>query len=440
METELTPYYTDEDGFLRFRYHPGQTRVMEKDERIVTTIAGTQSGKTVIGPWWLFREIKRRGPGDYLVAAPTFQLMKKKVLPEFKTLFERRLGLGFYHESDKIFTFNTKGQQAVHGGAGDEPTKVFFGHAQDPDSLESATAKAAWLDEAGQKKFKHGSWEAIQRRLSIHQGRILITTTPYYVGWLKHEVVDEAPESDEIATVHFDSVENPVFPEEEYKRQRQNLPGWKFRMMYRGRFERPAGMIYDCWDREEHCIPRFSIPDEWPRYLGLDFGGVNTAGIYLAKEPDTKRYILYRCYKAGGRTAKEHARAMKQGEPAMPKKAVGGSGSEDQWRHEFKKGGLPVQEPPVSEVEIGIQRVYSMLKATADERYDDPHLQVFADLGDVIDEFESYQRELDEQDKPTEKIDNKSEYHRLDALRYIGSEIVDPKSKKHAFQSVRDAN
>jgi len=199
-------------------------------------------------------------------------------------------------------------------------------------------------------------------------------------------------------------------------------------------------MIYDCWDREKHLLPRFDIPADWPRYQGLDFGGVNTAGIYLANEPETNRYILYRCYKQGGRTAKEHAQAMNAREPSLPRKAMGGAKSEEQWRHEFKKGGLPVQEPPIDDVEIGIGRVYSMLKATAEGHYDRPHLQVFDDLKGVIDEVESYQRELDDQDQPTEEIDNKSDYHRLDGLRYIAAEIVDPKSKKDAFQSVRDAN
>jgi hypothetical protein len=328
----------------------------------------------------------------------------------------------------------------VHGAAADQPTKVFFGHAQDPDSLESATAKAAWLDEAGQKKFKHGSWEAIQRRLSIHQGRILITTTPYYVGWLKHEVVDEEEESDDIAVVNFDSIENPVFPEEEYERQRQQMPAWKFRMMYRGMFERPAGMIYDCWDRDTHLVPQFSIPDDWPRYEGLDFGGVNTAGVFLANEPGTERYVLYRCYKAGNRTAEEHAQQMLATEPAQPKRAVGGSKSEDQWRDEFRKGGLPVQEPPISDVEIGIGRVYSMLKARADERFGDPHLEVMEGLPELVDEIESYQRELDDQDQPTEEIDDKAKYHRLDALRYIAADIVDPKSREAAFGSILASN
>ena len=35
-----------------------------------------------------------------------------------------------------------------------------------------------------------------------------------------------------------------------------------------------------------HKIPRIAIPPEWPRFLGLDFGGVNTAGIFFAQERD----------------------------------------------------------------------------------------------------------------------------------------------------------
>src|SRR5262249_10213787 len=154
---------------------------------------------------------------------------------------------------------------------------IYFGHATDPDSLESATAKAAWLDEAGQKKFKLGSFEAVQRRLSIHLGRALITTTPYDLGWLKQKIWDPWKAADGnhpyIDVIRFDSTENPAFPQEEFERARASLPRWKFDLYYRAIFTRPAGMIYDCFDDTVHKIPRFKIPDDWPRFLGLDFGG-----------------------------------------------------------------------------------------------------------------------------------------------------------------------
>jgi hypothetical protein len=429
METvEQTPYI-QESGRLQFGYHPGQKRAMASEARFILLLAGLQSGKTIFGPWWMLREMQRKGPGDYLVATPTYPLLDVKCLPEYKDLFERRMQLGEYVGSpNRRLTLTARGEQVLFGSVQEQDTRILFGHAQDPDSLESATVKAAHLDEAGQEKFKYGSWDAIQGRLSIHQGRALITTTPYYMGWLKSELYDRAEGNPEIEVIQFDSTENPAFPQEEFDRQQERLPGWKFRMRYRGMFERPAGMIYDCWDKERHTIPRHRIGSDWPRYLGLDFGGTNTVGTYLARKPGTQRYVLYRAYHEGGRTAEQHAQKMRGGGAEMVAPGTfedirGGSGSENQWRSEFRAGGLPVQEPPIDDVEVGIDRVYAMLKATIEGRVSDSHLVVFDDCASVIDEIESYQRKLDDQDEPTDEIKNKSDYHRLDGLRYICASI-----------------
>lgn len=407
----------DEDGepIGVLRFHAGQIRALDSTKRFVLILSGTQSGKTSFGPYWLYEEIQRRGPGDYLVATPTFTLLELKALSEFKRLFEERLQLGRYKGSpSRVFQFSPQGEEVIFGSTQKNPTRILFGHAQDPESLESATIKAAWLDEAGQKKFKRGSWEAIQRRLSIHEGRVLITTTPYALGWLKNELHDKAgdPNSD-VDLIQFESVMNPAFPESEFNRMRDTLPRWKFNMMYRGIFERPAGMIYDCFGAENK-VKRFNIPSSWQRYVGIDFGGVNTAAVFIAEDPDTKDLFLYRTYHKGELTAKEHADKIKSGEPGRLT-VYGGAKSEGQWRKEFRSAGLFIHEPPVSEVEVGIDRVYGLFKSH--------RLFVFDDLSDLIDELESYSRVLDESGEPTEKIEDKETYHKADALRYIGSHI-----------------
>lgn len=416
------------DGRMRLHFHPGQYRAWTSERRFVVVLAGTQGGKTSFGPHWLYREIQRCGPGDYLVATPTFPLLELKALPEFKRLFEQWLRLGKYSGAPtRVFTFSESGARRTFGERydPDTPTRVLFGYAADPESLESATAKGAWLDEAGQKKFRLGSWEAIQRRLSIHQGRALITTTPYDLAWIKQQLYDRHKSgSDLIDIIRFDSTENPAFPRAEFERMRDDLPLWKFNMFYRAMFERPAGLIYDCFDETLHKCPRFAIPDDWTRYLGLDFGGVNTAGIFYAGErarageqdgqtiwgDETGRYYAYREYKAGGRTAKEHAEKLLEGEPGIPI-CVGGSKSEGQWRREFRAGGLPIREPDVKEVEIGIDRVYGAHKKG--------EIIVFDDLVGYLDEKLSYSRVLDDKGEPTEEIEDKASYHRLDAERYI---------------------
>jgi hypothetical protein len=410
---------------LRFNLHPGQQQAFWSNKRFILVLAGLQSGKTATGPPWLLEEMKERGPGDYLVCSPTFTLLELKALPEFKRLFETMLGLGTYKSSPiREFTLSKAGEIKLWGAVQDIPTRVLFAHAQDPDSIESGTYKGAWLDEAGQKKFKRDSWVSVQGRLSIHEGRCLFTTTAYVLGWLKQEIYDPwlAAERNhpEIEVVSFESTMNPVFPRAEFERMRRILPAWQFDMRYRGRFTRPAGMIYDCWidepGPESNVIPWFRIPDEWDRFLGLDFGGVNTAGLFVAREladdgTPTGRYIGYREYHAGGRTATEHVTEIKHGEPRTPT-AIGGSKSEGQWRNEFAAAGLGVWEPPVSEVEVGISRMYGAIQTRQ---------FVILDKGceGFRDQVTSYGRELDEKGEPTEKIEDKEIYHLADCGRYL---------------------
>jgi len=416
---------------LRLNFHEGQLKLWNSTARFNAGIAGAQSGKTMLGPPWLYQEIINRGPGDYLVVSPTYKLLARKALPAFRRYFEAILGVGTYHAGAAEFRFSEEGMRRTFGDPPDgleyEPTVVFFGHAQDPESLESATAKAVWLDEAGQKAFKLESWEAILRRLSIHQGRVLITTTPYNLGWLKQKVWDKWKAGDpDYMVVNFPSTLNPKFPKEEAERARRDLPYWKYAMFYLGLFTRPAGLIYDSFNETQHKIPRFAIPDSWPRHLGLDFGGVNTVGMFYAEEPGTDRLYLYREYKAGGRTAKDHAKKLLEGEPMIPN-CVGGSKSEDQWRNEFRSGGLPVKEPPISDVEVGIDRVYG-----AHARGE---ILVFDDLEGYLEQKLTYSRELDEQGEPTEKIEDKETFHYLDAERYIMAELRAAESGKATVYS-----
>ena len=148
------------------------------------------------------------------------------MLPEFLRVFQHTLRLGTWHAQDRVFTYH------------DGKTRVIFGSAINPESLESATAKAAWLDECGQDDFRLESWEAVNRRLSIHQGRILGTTTPYNLGWLKQIIYDRWRGGDEdYDVIQFPSAVNPAFPREEYERAKRTLPAWKFRMFYDGQFD-----------------------------------------------------------------------------------------------------------------------------------------------------------------------------------------------------------
>lgn len=428
-----------QDGQLHLNLHPGQARAWNSTKRFVAVLAGTQGGKTSFGPHWMVKEIQSRGPGDYGIVTPTFQLLEKKLLPEVKRVFTNWLGLGTYQGSpSRKFTVSPDGARFLFGHySPDQPTVIWFGYAEDPDSLESATWRAVWCDEAGQRKFKLGSWEAIRRRLSLAQGRALITTTPYDLGWLKQKVYDVWKaakdrgilDTCEFDVIRFDSTENPNFPQVEFEAARLTLPAWKFNLFYRGIFTRPAGMIYgsfiDDYLPRGHKIQPFPIPMEWNRYLGMDFGNVNTAASFWAEEKartsipgvwgqPTGRYICYRTYHTGGRTPEEHVQAILLNEPRLPY-AVGGAPSEDEWRDKFRGAGLPIARPTITDVEVGISAVYAA------------HAQgktlVFDSLEEYLEQKMTYSREVDVNGEPTDKIEDKATFHILDTERYILSQL-----------------
>ena len=441
------------DGGLRLNFHAGQIKAWNCKARFIGVIAGTQGGKTSFAPHWLLREIHLCGTGDYLYVTSTFTLLDKKALPEFREVFEYRGKLGKYYTGTKKFVFSDAGMKFIHGAGNYDPLKpttVFFGHANNAESLESATAKAAVCDEAGQEDFKLESWQAVLRRLAIHQGRALIPTTPYNWGWLKTEVYDRWMAGDpDYAIVNFASDMNPLFPKAEMARAKRTLPKWKFEMFYLGLFTRPAGLIYDCFDSsyassptslDGNLIKPFPIPSNWPRVDGIDFGGINTAALKFAMHPTQPFFFAYEeYYPRIHRSSAEHACYIMEHEPTVTvdwrtskmkpvptltyRKSlytiVAGALNEKQWRTEISSSGLEVHPTLLREVELGIDRVYS----TVQQRW----FKLFDTCRHTLAEFGSYSREIDAEGNPIpHTIVNKAKYHCLDAVRYGVSAIADP--------------
>lgn len=395
------------NGRTRLNLHQGQTTAWDSTARFVFVIAGTQSGKTSFGPWLFHKWIQEGGPGDYLAVTATYDLFKLKMLPEMLKVFCELTGWGKYRASDRVIE--------SHDGR----SRIILRSANAPGGLESATAKAAWLDEVGQDEFRLESWEAVLRRLSLAQGRVLGTTTPYNLGWLKTEIYDRWRAGDrDTQVIQFRSTMNPMFPQAEYERARATLAGWKFGMFYDGVFTRPAGLIYGDFDELTQIVEPFILPAEWPRWVGVDFGALHTALVWVAEDPVRKAYYVYRESLEGEMTTAQHAKKALAfvTNPFFAERVVGwfgGSAGEQQQRMDWGANGVKVLRPPIGDVEAGIDRVIELVKAR--------RLFVFSSLRGLRDELGTYSREVDARGEPTEKIKDKETFHRLDALRYVVS-------------------
>lgn len=416
---------------LILNWHEGQKKMMASEARIVAVLCGSQWGKTEGGVHWFHREIERCGAGDYLIGTATFKLQENKLIPDFLYVFKDLLGLGDFQSSKGVFLVSKRGEMKLWGKEQEKPTRILVFSGQSPSGAEAATAKAAWLDEVGQEEFKEQTFEAIERRLRIHRGRILLTTTLYNFGWLKRRIYDPWLNGDPlIDVIQGDSIDNPLFPKDEWERAQQSMPSWKFDLFYRGRFTRPAGMVYDCFDTSKHCLKRFDIPKEWPVYVGHDFGPANMAAIWLAQNPGTGDFYLYKSYKGGSKSVGEHTeefRKMSVGENII--KRVGGAPRiEDGWREAFTLQGWPILSPKVKKPEQQILRVYELIKRNK--------FFVFDDLTEVITDIVGLAYKLDDQNLPTDKLENDVSSHYCAALRYIGSDFSPETVEKKEFTRV----
>jgi hypothetical protein len=403
------------DGTMRHNMTAPQLAAMQSKTRFTWLLCGTQFGKTILLPVWLYDKIQKHGNGDYLAGTTNFPLMDKKLLPAFDEYFHTVLKVAKYKDKGCSLNF--------YNGR----TRIMFFTAEKPSSIESATAIAGVLDEVGQDEWKEKTWEAYQSRLSIasdpaglNAGESLGATTLYNFAWLKYRIYDEwlRDIKDGVKSIHTiihaDSIENPTFPLEEYERQRKILSQWQFDLRYRGRYTKPAGLVYSMFNSEDNVIPRHRSPvkSDWPRYCGLDFGD-DTAAIFYAIDPSTGDLYADAEYYAAGRSTEEHANELKrisQGWNII--RCVGGKGDpgDDGWRGDFTKSGWRVSEPPIRPVEQGIQRVRTF--------HADNKIYTFTDMVNYLREKMSYSYKLDN-NKSTGEIEGKQRYHMMDAERYI---------------------
>lgn len=415
--------------------HPQQFEAINNPARFTLLLAGTRSGKTASGPWWLLNQMRLKGPGEYLACSTNYPLFRRGAYKYIRRVFVVLLRLGsIVGGASGEFRFSPEGFKRLWPDHPyDDEAKIVFGHAGNPDSLEAAEYKAAWLDEPGQKGFPLESWEAIQRRLAIDRGPALLTTTPYMAQhWIRSEIYEPAERGDaDYKVVSFESIANPTFPRDEYERAKRVLPSWKFDLFYRGRFSRPAGSIYDCFDPDFHKLPGkdFSLPVNWPLYCGVDFGAPNMAATFFYENCEelegptnkgkpilkkTGKYVAFAEYRPNeSRKVQDHVEAMRKiiGR-SHPDICVGGAKSEGQWRSEFAAAGWPIWEPDQPDVEVGISRVYATI---AEDR-----LFVMDTCPHLLDEIQSYSREVDENGEPLDMtIADKDTYHSADSVRYL---------------------
>ena len=225
-----------------------------------------------------------------------------------------------------------------------------------------------------------------------------------------------------------------------YMGRLENLTGVRRQRLLEGKWVSAEGIVYDNWDESVHVVDRFVVPDEWPRYWGIDWGYTNPTVIQAwAEDPDGRLY-LYREIYHSQRLTTDHAaawmRAVAPGGRIVNGVYVGG-----EWLEPRPRSVVADHDPEAQEafrrvtgvsvrnadkvVGYGIQKVRERLRIGGDGK---PRLFVMRDSvlevdevlreawkpTSTLEEIPSYVWSDRKEDTPEKKDD-----HGVDALRYV---------------------
>jgi len=372
--------------------YPYQAQIHASTKKILAFIGATGTGKSWYAPRWVYTEMLKYPGEEHIMSAPTIPMMKRTVVKYTKKFLKEKKIPFKYNKNDMVFEVGMDGSLGT----------IWCISAQEPDRMQGVHARSIVGDEAG----KYGKdWIDVSRqRVSFTGGRILLVTTPYSMNWLYKEVYLpwEMGEDQDVECVTPIFLDNPLSSVEEYLRAKDKLPRWKFLMMYHARFTKPAGLIFPKYS----TIPRFPIPANWDRGRSIDFGFNNPTGILeFAQSPKTGIWYVYKEYKQSGMDMDQVENILNEGMGEII-----GDPSAKQMIKTLYRHGFPIKEGD-NAVMPGIASTYSALKKGK--------LIIFDDMLQLIDELDSYQYLVDEDDGNLTNQPVKYNDHLVDPLRYF---------------------
>lgn len=238
-----------------------QDAALFSDKRFTVVATGIQWGKSELGAVrTIMKMCEYTDPKDrFIITAPTFKIMDQATLPTF---LERvtPLKIGQYKKGDREF-------QTKWGSS------VLFRTGHIPDSVVGIRqTRHIWGDEAG--LYSLYFWENLQGRAAPFQADITLTTSPYSLNWIFKELIKPALDDgrNDICLIQAASNENPYFPQEEFESRKKTMDPRRFQMMFGGRFERPEGMVYKCFDPGKNECTDDEVPRTLEYFAGIDWG------------------------------------------------------------------------------------------------------------------------------------------------------------------------
>ena len=143
-----------------------------------------------------------------------------------------------------------------------------FKTADQPDSLRGAGLDLLWLDEAAFIPDSE-AYDVVEPALGSHMGLVICTTTPSGKNWYYDKFWGDLNDPD-VGRVEYWSIDNPYFPESEWKRFKRTYHPLMFKQEFCAAFDSMAGKeLSGEWLKyyEPYELPK---RDQLNFYMGVD--------------------------------------------------------------------------------------------------------------------------------------------------------------------------
>ena len=357
-------------------------------------IAGIQSGKTFLGSYWSRNKIGQFRDKNGLICAPTYKILQQSTLEKFFQIWPDLRK--YYKEQKGVIELPNRG-------------KVFTRSADQPLGIEGMTIYWAWLDEAGM--MPRLIWTVVRSRVSLTGGQVLITTTPYNMGWLYQEFYIPWKEKRDLDLSVFTwrSIENPFFPKEFFLKEKQRLRPEEFARRYEGEFKKMEGLVYDL-PPEQIITPNLDIVKKAEFVgAGIDWGFRNPAAIPVGALWDNAWYIIDD-WKESGRTTAEIIQVAKNKVSEFRIQRFYPDPAEPDRIKECKNAGLNIADTN-NDVIGGISTIQQLIK--------DKRFFVFDICRNWLDEQSKYHYPEGQEGKPFKDEPEKIDDHLMSGTRYL---------------------
>lgn len=211
-------------------------------------------------------------------------------------------GIAKYDAQNKEFLFPNESRIKLGYCSAESDVLQYQGQAYDIIMLEESTQFTEF-----QKDTLTESNRSSGQMREKFTPRMYFTCNPGGIGhsWMKRLFIDkdyrnkENPDNYEFipSTVYENKylmTNNP-----EYVENLENLPEMRKRAMLYGDWDAFEGQYFDEFDRDVHVIEPFIIPNDWRRYITLDYGLDMLACYWIAVDTHQKAYVYKELYQSG---------------------------------------------------------------------------------------------------------------------------------------------